>query len=225
LAGKRLEPLEEVLPGIARGAVLSDPVTHGTATTGASYRSRPEAYGWGSRACRCGDQATSDTAFAVMSRERPDALMTVPDGLTVQHCGQIAEFALRARLPTMRGCRGFTDAAELMSYGPSLRDGYQRLATFEDKIPGRDRLRGSADRAAPDPRRAAGRVQRPIPNIGMISYWQKYPHVVGWREEPEPEWSLVVVGGEHQLEQLPRRNEVRRRIPPHVLKGTVYSTG
>jgi putative ABC transport system substrate-binding protein len=139
LAGKRLEVLKEVLPGIARVAVLSNP-GHG-------------GYGqdWGelqvaARSVRVALQnlpvrgpGDLDKAFAAMNSERPDALMAVPDALTVQHRGRIAEFALRARLPTMHGWREFTDAGGLMSYGPSLRDGYQRLATFVDKI-----LRGTA---------------------------------------------------------------------------------
>jgi putative tryptophan/tyrosine transport system substrate-binding protein len=50
------------------------------------------------------------------------------------HRVEIAERAIRARLPAIYGFREFADAGALMSYGPSLPAVYRRFATLVDKI-------------------------------------------------------------------------------------------
>ena len=47
---------------------------------------------------------------------------------------QIAEFALRHRLPTVAGVPEHAEAGALIAYGPSRIDLYRRAATFVDKI-------------------------------------------------------------------------------------------
>jgi putative ABC transport system substrate-binding protein len=134
LAGKRLQLLTEVLPGITRVAVLSDPGHAGYRHDWSELQTAAQSVRVTLQLMPVRGQIDFDAAFAAMRRERPDALMTVPDALTMQNRGQIAEFSTRVRLPTMHGWSEFTEAGGLMSYGPSLRDGYSRLASFVDKI-------------------------------------------------------------------------------------------
>ena len=47
---------------------------------------------------------------------------------------QIADFALKSRLPSMYGSREYVDAGGLMSYGADLADSYRRVAIYVDKI-------------------------------------------------------------------------------------------
>jgi ABC-type uncharacterized transport system substrate-binding protein len=75
-----------------------------------------------------------DGAFAVMIRERVDALTATENPLHGEHRGSIVSFAAGNRLPTVFGDRAFVDAGGLMSYGVSFADLFRRLPTYMDKI-------------------------------------------------------------------------------------------
>jgi len=47
---------------------------------------------------------------------------------------EIADFALRARIPAMYGWTEFVEAGGLVSYGPSLVPSFKTLAKFVDRI-------------------------------------------------------------------------------------------
>jgi putative ABC transport system substrate-binding protein len=73
-------------------------------------------------------------AFAIMSKERPDALLVLEDNLTMQYRKEIADFAKQQRLPSMFSVREGVDAGGLMSYGVDLFEMMHRGATYVDKI-------------------------------------------------------------------------------------------
>jgi ABC-type uncharacterized transport system substrate-binding protein len=75
-----------------------------------------------------------DGAFAVLIRERADALMATGNSLNVDNRGSIVSFAAVNHLPTVFGERAFVDAGGLMSYGISYADLLQRLPAYIDKI-------------------------------------------------------------------------------------------
>jgi ABC-type uncharacterized transport system substrate-binding protein len=75
-----------------------------------------------------------DGAFAVLIRERVDAMTATENPLNVEHKDSIVSFATKNRLPTVFGERVFVDAGGLMSYGMSFADLLRRLATCMDKI-------------------------------------------------------------------------------------------
>jgi putative tryptophan/tyrosine transport system substrate-binding protein len=75
-----------------------------------------------------------ETAFAVFVRERVDAVLVPPDFLFYTHRRRIAELAASARLPAVYFLRAQVEDGGLMSYGPDLREGFRRAATYVDKI-------------------------------------------------------------------------------------------
>jgi putative ABC transport system substrate-binding protein len=75
-----------------------------------------------------------DGAFEAVRRQRPDALITVEDPVTVAHRKLIADFAAGQRLPALHGLREFVIAGGLMSYGASLADVFRRAAGYVDKV-------------------------------------------------------------------------------------------
>jgi putative tryptophan/tyrosine transport system substrate-binding protein len=75
-----------------------------------------------------------DSAFAVMSASRVDALVVLADALFNVHRTRLAVLAAKNRLPVMFGIRENVEVGGLMSYGPSIRDLFRRSATFVDKI-------------------------------------------------------------------------------------------
>src|SRR4029079_9913196 len=69
-----------------------------------------------------------------IASQRPDALMAMTGPIMFSQRKQIAEFALKNRLPSAYPTREYVDAGGLMSYGPDIYDLYRRAAGYVDKI-------------------------------------------------------------------------------------------
>ena len=69
-----------------------------------------------------------------MVRERAQAFVMQGDSVLFNYRGQIAEMALRNRLPAAAIQREFADAGFLLTYGADIRDLFRRSAGFVDKI-------------------------------------------------------------------------------------------
>ena len=135
LGGKRLELLKEAGPKVIRVAVLYDPAAPG------SLRELKEvlpvaagALGLTVRSWEVRDATGFDRVFAALRKERPDGLYVAGGPLMSVNGKQIADFALKSRLPSVYGVRGYVDAGGLMYYGANLADIYRRVAYFVDKI-------------------------------------------------------------------------------------------
>jgi putative ABC transport system substrate-binding protein len=75
-----------------------------------------------------------DAAFKTLIDKRIDALFLVVGPLTYLLRKEIADAALKHRLPSMTNATQFSEAGLLMSYGPNLDDLYRRAAIYVDKI-------------------------------------------------------------------------------------------
>ncbi|MFM9970796.1 MAG: ABC transporter substrate-binding protein [Burkholderiales bacterium] len=75
-----------------------------------------------------------DAAFATMVREKVSALQVPLDPLFQQQITQIAQLALKHRLPCMSADQIYAEAGCLMSYGNSIGDDFHRAAYYVDKI-------------------------------------------------------------------------------------------
>jgi putative ABC transport system substrate-binding protein len=72
--------------------------------------------------------------FAAITRERAQALVAIPGPRTLRSRKQIADFAIRTRLPLIGGWAEYADAGSVVSYGPNRRDSVRHLAYFVDRI-------------------------------------------------------------------------------------------
>jgi len=75
-----------------------------------------------------------EPALSMIGKDHPDAIVVFADPLTASHRQQIAEQALRLRLPMISELREFAQAGALISYGASLVDLFRRGAGYVDKI-------------------------------------------------------------------------------------------
>jgi putative ABC transport system substrate-binding protein len=73
-------------------------------------------------------------AFDLARRERADALIVLPSPMFYAHRRQLAELALRHRLPASYEVRAYVDDGGLLFYGPSFPDMYGRAASYVDRI-------------------------------------------------------------------------------------------
>jgi putative tryptophan/tyrosine transport system substrate-binding protein len=132
-AGKRLELLREVVPGIGRLAIIAN-VAYGAGLTDMrEVEAAARTLGLEVIALEIRQAEDIATAFEAL-KGRADALYVVTDPLIRTSRRHIATLALGARLPTMYGYRELVESGGLMSYGPHIPDSYARAADYVDKI-------------------------------------------------------------------------------------------
>jgi putative tryptophan/tyrosine transport system substrate-binding protein len=134
IGGKRLELLKQLLPHLSRVAILwnaANPYSElvFTATQKVAERLHIQVY---SIQVRSPDDFAG--AFASLTQQQLDGLITVEDPLTGSHHKQIADFAAEHRLPAMYGFWAVVSTGGLMSYGASLAHLAQQTAVYVDKI-------------------------------------------------------------------------------------------
>jgi putative tryptophan/tyrosine transport system substrate-binding protein len=134
LCAKRVEVLKDLLPGAKRIALLSNPEHAGELL---EYRvTEDTARRLGAEATRYLVHKPEDLApaFAAIRAAQFDAALVFPDSLTLNRRKEIAEMAAEHRVPCMYGWTEFVDAGGLVSYGPTINEGFRALARFTDRI-------------------------------------------------------------------------------------------
>jgi putative ABC transport system substrate-binding protein len=134
MAGKRLQLLRELVPSLARVAVLYNPEDRNKES---EYKESQEAAS-GLKLTLHAYEARSlieiDRAYARIADDHAQALIIFADVLTVAYQKKLADLALENRLPAMFGFREFVDMGGLISYGSSLPGLWRRAASYVDKI-------------------------------------------------------------------------------------------
>ena len=134
LGGKRLELLKELLPRLARVAVLWNAANPYAAIVFKETQAAGRTLGIEVQSLEVRGPDDFDGAFDTARKQRPDALITVEDPLTFSHQKRIADFATGQQLPSLYGFREFVVAGGLMSYGANVADLFRRAASYVDKI-------------------------------------------------------------------------------------------
>ncbi len=134
LSGKRLELLRAAVPKAARVAMLWNSTNPGMVLRVREAEAAARTLGMTLLSLGVHDLDTFSNAFAAITRDRPDALLTLVDPFTRLHRKRIVEFAAQRHLPEIYEAREFVEAGGLMAYGPNLADIERRSATYVDKI-------------------------------------------------------------------------------------------
>jgi putative tryptophan/tyrosine transport system substrate-binding protein len=138
LAGKRLELLQQVSPGISRVAFLRD--NSSALAQRPSQRILEEleiaarVLGLGVLSLDVRAPADFAPAFEAALRERADALYVLGDPLTLNQRSRVADFIAENRLPAVFVEKSWVYAGGLMSYGPDYTALYRRAAYYVDRI-------------------------------------------------------------------------------------------
>jgi ABC-type uncharacterized transport system substrate-binding protein len=132
-AGKRLELLREVVPGLRRLAIMAYVGNPSFALELEELRTAARTLGLD--AATLDVQRAEDIAPAFEAiRDRADALYVGANPLALTNVIRINTLALGARLPVIYVGREYVQAGGLMSYGPNYPDLYRRTADLIDKI-------------------------------------------------------------------------------------------
>jgi len=132
-APKWLELLRDVLPGITRIAVLTNPARPEHLQYAKMLEAaRPPGVQLQTMGAGAPDQY--EAAFAEMSRERANALIILGDVVFSRDSGRLAALALAHRLPSIYLFRDFVVSGGLLAYGPDEGQLLELAALYIDKI-------------------------------------------------------------------------------------------
>jgi putative tryptophan/tyrosine transport system substrate-binding protein len=134
LAGKRLQFLREVSPKVTKVAVLTNRVHAGEEQERNAAEAAARSVNLTLHFLPLSQSNDLAQIFAAITRERVDAIVAIAGPMTLENRKQIAEFAIKTRLPMIAGWAEYAEAGSLISYGPNRRHAVRHLAYFVDRI-------------------------------------------------------------------------------------------
>ena len=133
--GKRLELLKEIVSGLSRVAVFGTSTEPSNAQMLKEIERDASALGIKLQYRDVLSLKDIENAFRAAAKERAGAVLWDVSGpISNPHRREIADFAVKSRLPVIYGRREPVEAGGLMSYGVSVDDLDRRAATYVDKI-------------------------------------------------------------------------------------------
>jgi len=109
LVGKQLELLKEVVPTLARVAVLGNPANPGNVFLLGQVETAARAVGIRLQPLQARDAREIGRAFEAMKRDRVDALLVLVDPVLGSHRETIAHLATKAHLPAVYGVTTYAE--------------------------------------------------------------------------------------------------------------------
>jgi putative tryptophan/tyrosine transport system substrate-binding protein len=135
LSAKRLELLHALVPTAARVAVLVNPAA--AATTESTLRDlEPAAGAMGLQiqVLNAGTSREIDAAFAMIVRDRSEALFVGLDVFLNSRRAQLVNLASRHAVPAAFSNRDFAEIGGLMSYGTDIAATYRQLGAYAGRV-------------------------------------------------------------------------------------------
>jgi putative ABC transport system substrate-binding protein len=134
IAGKHVGLLKDLIPSIARVAVLSNAANPAT-VVGIRYAERAaKTAGLTLDHVQMRDASDLETALPALGRMHPDAALVIADTLLLAQRQRIVEFMMASRLPAIYAHPEFAEAGGLISYSPDFDDLFRQAAIYVDKI-------------------------------------------------------------------------------------------
>jgi putative ABC transport system substrate-binding protein len=138
MGSKWLELIHDIAPSIKRVAMLFNPATANTGTSGGVYLQSMKAAALVLEieltTSPVNDPADIDSAFAAMAERPGGGFIVMPNAFTAKHRERIVAQAARFRIPTVYPLLHFVAAGGLASYGIDYRDQFRLAASYADRI-------------------------------------------------------------------------------------------
>ena len=136
LAGKRLQMLKELVPALARVAVLYNPDDRNKSLEYKEAQAAARSMNLTLQALEANSANGIDAAFERMASDQAQALMILADSFMNGHLQELADLSLKNRLPAIYGFPEFAKAGGLLSYGARNPNEwlFRRAASYVDKI-------------------------------------------------------------------------------------------
>ena len=134
LVSKWLQLLTEIVPGLARVAVLSNPLNPSSAPLLEQTKAAAQSLGVEIHVAEVQGPDRFESAFAVIKAARAGALIVLPDGMLYSQHPRIVTFSAASHLPALFGQKEVVEAGGLIAYGPNIPASFRRSAAYVDKI-------------------------------------------------------------------------------------------
>ena len=135
MAGKWLELLKEIAPGVNRAALLFNPATMPSIDNFlSSFKAAAASLAVEAIAAPVRDTSALEAVVATQAREPNGGLIVMPDTFMAARHTQIAALAAHYRLPVITPWRFNAEIGGLISYGIDVADNFRRAAIYADRI-------------------------------------------------------------------------------------------
>ena len=135
LSGKRLELLMEVVPRISRVAILWDTNAPGPIIGFKEYEAAARALNIPLQSLEVrGPNPDLERAFQTAAKGRALALIAINNPVLNRYAKQIADLAIKNRLPSMYEKSDYVETGGLVSYSANDADQFRRAAYYVDRI-------------------------------------------------------------------------------------------
>ena len=134
MAGKWLELLSEIAPGLKRAAILFNPDTNPISIYMPSFETAARSLKVGLIMAPVHDDAEIETAITALGREPEGGVVVLSGAFMVGHRVPIIAAAARNNVPAVYNQSLFAGDGGLLSYGPDPVDNYRRAASYVDRI-------------------------------------------------------------------------------------------
>jgi putative ABC transport system substrate-binding protein len=134
LSGKQLELLREIVPKLSRVAVLGNATRPGSPQALREINLAADAFGIQLQYLEIQTPKDIEIAFRAATKEQADAVLVMQTPVLISQRRQVADLAVKSRLPTIYGRPEYVEDGGLMSYATSFTDLSRRSAIYVDKI-------------------------------------------------------------------------------------------
>jgi ABC-type uncharacterized transport system substrate-binding protein len=134
ISGKQVELLKEIVPRLSRVAVFGTSTIPGYAQRLRETELAAGAFGVQLQYLDILGPKDIESAFRAASKGRADAVLALGSPVFILQRIQIADLAVKSRLPAIYDRREFVEDGGLISYATSFTDLSHRAATYVDKI-------------------------------------------------------------------------------------------
>jgi putative ABC transport system substrate-binding protein len=135
VAAKRLELLRDLVPSVARIAVLANAADAAMMETQLrDVETAARAMALHIQVLKADTTGEIDAAFKTFGRERPDAVFVTTSPFLNGRRIQLAQLAAFHHLPATYALRDYAEAGGLMSYGSNIVDGYRQVGIYAGRV-------------------------------------------------------------------------------------------
>src|SRR5262245_38844046 len=134
VTAKRMELLRELVPRLARIAVLVNPADANTDAQLKAANAAGRGMGLQIQVFNADTSIEIDAAFETMGHERPDAVLVGTTAFLNGRRVQLAHQATFHRLPAIYASRDYAEAGGLISYGSDILNGWRQVGLYSGRI-------------------------------------------------------------------------------------------
>ena len=134
LGGKRLELLRELIPKLSRVAVLGTSTNPSNVQMATEIEVAARPIGIRIQFVDVQDSKEIEGGFRAATKAHAEALFVLGNPVLNAHRTEVADLAVKSRLPAVYGQPDLMAAGGLMFYGASITEMFRRAAIYVDKI-------------------------------------------------------------------------------------------